>query len=163
MELFGTTRSQSRRTHALTAPDSFVSSDLPGWERSHGIFVIAPRMGARFSQYFAVMEPEGTAGQPAPGVERMLYVLDGQIALTLPGSLPQFLEPGGFAYCPPNTHVEVRATMSSRLNIFEKRYVTQPGCPVPGPLCGHDRDVDGAVHGRPRRGPQGPLAARPAV
>ena len=42
-------------------------------------FVIAPRMGARFSQYLAVMEPGGTAGQPPPGVERVLYVLEGQI------------------------------------------------------------------------------------
>ena len=43
-------------------------------------------MGARFSQYLAVMEPGGTAGQPPPGVERVLYVLEGQVDLTLPGS-----------------------------------------------------------------------------
>ena len=48
MELFGTTRSRCRRSHALIAPDSFVTSDLPGWERSQGIIVIAPRMGRGF-------------------------------------------------------------------------------------------------------------------
>ena len=37
MDLFGTTRSRFRRSHALIAPDSFVTSDLPGWERSQGI------------------------------------------------------------------------------------------------------------------------------
>ena len=34
MELFGTSRSRVGRMHALIAPDSFVRSDLPGWERS---------------------------------------------------------------------------------------------------------------------------------
>ena len=47
MDLFGTTRSRVRRSHALIAPDSFVSSDLPGWERSRGVILIAPRMGAQ--------------------------------------------------------------------------------------------------------------------
>ena len=45
MELFGTTRSRSRRSHALIAPESFVTSDLPGWERSQGIILIAPSNG----------------------------------------------------------------------------------------------------------------------
>ena len=80
MELFGTTRSRCRRSHALIAPDSFVTSDLPGWERSQGVILIAPRIGARFSQYLAMMEPEGAAGQPPPGVERVLYVLEGQVS-----------------------------------------------------------------------------------
>jgi (S)-ureidoglycine aminohydrolase len=143
MELFGTTRSKRVQSHALIAPDSFVSSDLPGWERTQGIIVIAPPIGARFSQYLAVMEPGGAAGQPAPGVERVLYVLEGQIDLSWPGSRPQSLGPGGFAYCPPNAHIEARATVPSRLNVFEKRYVTQPGRPVPETVCGHDSDVEG--------------------
>jgi (S)-ureidoglycine aminohydrolase len=143
MELFGTTRSQNRRSHALITPESFVSSELPGWERSQGIIVIAPRMGARFSQYLAVMEPGGAAGQPAPGVERVLYVLEGQINITLPGSSQRSLSPGGFAYCPPDAHIEARATAPSRLNVFEKRYVAQANSPVPEPLCGHERDLEG--------------------
>ena len=60
----------------------------------------------------------------------------------------QSLGPGGFAYCPPDAHIEARATVPRRLNVFEKRYATRPGCPVPEPLCGHERDVEGtAVHG----------------
>src|SRR5271156_3807821 len=118
MELFGTTRSQSRRSHALIAPDSFVTSDLPGWERSQGIIVIAPRIGAGFSQYLAVMEPGGAAGQSPPGVERVLYVLEGQLEVALPGPAARSLGPGGFAYYPPDTPVTARATAPSRLNVF---------------------------------------------
>jgi (S)-ureidoglycine aminohydrolase len=143
MELFGTTRSQSRRSHALIAPDSFVTSDLPGWEKSHGIILIGPRMGARFSQYLALMEPGGSAGQPLPGVERVLYVLEGQVELTLSGASMRSLGTGAFAYCPPSAHVEVCATAPSRLNVFEKRYVNQRGVAIPEPVCGDVRDVAG--------------------
>jgi (S)-ureidoglycine aminohydrolase len=144
MELFGTTRSQSRRSHALIAPDSFVTANLPGWERSQGIILIAPRMGARFSQYLALMEPGASAGQPPPGVERVLYVLEGQVDLTVPGSSARSLGPRGFAYCPPSTHVAVRATAASRLNVFEKRYVIRPNFAIPDPVIGDERDVAGA-------------------
>ena len=145
MELFGTTRSRSRRSHALIAPDSFVVSDLPGWERSQGIIVISPRMGAQFSQYIAIMEPGGAAGQAPPGVERVFFVLEGEVDLTLPGTGKQSLGTGGFAYCPPDAHVELRPTAPSRLNVFEKRYVGRPGFPVPESLCGNERDVAGTA------------------
>src|SRR5580704_17243564 len=98
MDLFGTTRSRLRRSHALIAPDSFVSSDLPGWERSRGVILIAPRMGARFTQYLAVMEEGGGAGLAPPGIERVIYVLERDVALTLPHEDECVLVVGGFAY-----------------------------------------------------------------
>jgi (S)-ureidoglycine aminohydrolase len=145
MQLFGTTRSRTRRSHALIAPDSFVTSDLPGWEHSQGAILIAPQMGARFSQFIAIMEPGGTAGQPPPGVERVLYVLEGQIDVTPPGTGTRSLGPGGFAYCPPDTHVEARANAPSQLNIFEKRYVIRPGFARPESICGNLQDVAGTA------------------
>ena len=42
MDLFGTTRSRLHRSHALISPESFVRSELPGWERSQGVILIAP-------------------------------------------------------------------------------------------------------------------------
>jgi (S)-ureidoglycine aminohydrolase len=143
MELFGTTRSRFRRTHALIAPESFVRADLPGWERSQGVILIAPRMGARFVQYLALMEAGGVAGPSAPGVERVLYVVDGQVAIRLPGQDERILGAGGFAYGPPDVPLTIRALSSCRLNLFEKRYAGRPGQPPPGPLCGHEWDVVG--------------------
>jgi (S)-ureidoglycine aminohydrolase len=143
MELFGTTRSRVRRSHALIAPDSFVSSDLPGWERSRGVILIAPRMGARFTQYLALMEEGGRAGPAPPGVERVLYVVDGEVALTLPHAGERTLGAGGFAYCPPGSDASTRAITPSCLNLFEKRYVAWPSTPLPGPFCGDERDVTG--------------------
>src|SRR5580698_3646136 len=99
MDLFGTTRSRLRGTHALLAPESFVRSDLPGWERSQGVILVSPRIGARFVQYLALMEPDGIASSPPDGVERVIYVIEGQVALTLPGGPERILCEGGFAYC----------------------------------------------------------------
>jgi (S)-ureidoglycine aminohydrolase len=143
MELFGTTRSRCGRSHALIAPDSFVTSELPGWEQSQGVILIAPRMGARFAQYFATMDAGGTAGQPPPDVERLVYVLEGQLAITISGSSERLLGPGGFVYCAPNADVELRANSPSRLNVFEKQYANRRGVRPPDSLCGDIRDVQG--------------------
>ena len=83
MELFGTTRSQLRRSHAVFAPESFVRSDLPGWERSQGVILISPRIGARFVQYLALLEPGGRGTSPPAGVERVLYVIEGRVSLAI--------------------------------------------------------------------------------
>ena len=125
MDLFGTTRSRVRRSHALIAPDSFVTSDLPGWERSQGIILISPRMGARFAQYLALMEPGGTAGPAPPGVERVLYVLEGQVALTLPGSSERSPRSRRVRLLPARRPRRGACDRGPRrLNVFEKRYVS---------------------------------------
>jgi (S)-ureidoglycine aminohydrolase len=146
MDLFGTTRSRLRRSHALIAPDSFVTSDLPGWEHSQGIILISPRMGARFTQYLAVMERGGRAEPAPPGVERVLYVLEGLVALTIPqaGERERVLGAAEFAYCPPGFPAALHALAPCRLNLFEKRYVARPGIEPPGPLLGDEREIAAA-------------------
>jgi (S)-ureidoglycine aminohydrolase len=144
MDLVGTTRTCVQRSHALITADSHVPSDLPGWERSRGIILISPRMGSQFVQYLALMEPGGSAGPAPPFVERVLYVLEGEVALKLPAAGERTLRPGGFAYCPPGVAVELRAVAASRLNLFEKRYLNRSGVVAPGPLCGHEQEMAGA-------------------
>jgi (S)-ureidoglycine aminohydrolase len=143
MDLFGTTRSRLHRTHALFTPESFVRSDLPGWERSQVVILISPRIGSRFVQYLALMEPDGGAAAPPAGIERVLYVLDGQVALARPGSPECILETGGFAFCPAGAAVQLRSLVSSRLNIFEKTYVPRPDVPLPDVIAGNESQVAG--------------------
>ncbi len=144
MDLFGTTRSQLRRTHALFTPESFVRSDLPGWQRSQGVILISPRIGARFVQYLATMECGGSATSPPAGVERVLYMVEGRVLVAFPGKAACVLEPGGFAYCPPDVAAPIEALMPSRLNLFERRYVHQPGISVPEAIFGNESEVVGA-------------------
>ncbi len=144
MELFGTTRSRLRGSHAVFAPESFVRSDLPGWERAQGVILISPRIGAKFVQYLALMETGGRAAQPPEGVERVLNVVEGRVSVGCPGAAECVLDSGGFAYCPPGAQVAVEALEPSHLNIFEKRYVPRAGVPVPEPIFGDAGAVAGA-------------------
>jgi (S)-ureidoglycine aminohydrolase len=144
MELFGTTRSRLHRSHALITPESFVRSDLPGWERSQGVILIAPRIGARFVQYLALMEPGGRSAPPPEGVERVLYVLEGQVALSWPGKPDCTFESGGFAYCPSGAAPALRALSPCRLNIFEKKYLPRAEVPLPDVIAGNESQIAGA-------------------
>ena len=144
MQVFGATRSRVCKDHALICPDSFVSSPLPGWEKTQGFILIAPVLGARFTQYLAVMEPGGTAGPAPAGVERLAYVVDGEVALKIGRDGEHVLGVGGYAFIPPNADVQLRARAASRLNVFEKRYQPLPGVAVPRPLFGQEQNVEGA-------------------
>jgi (S)-ureidoglycine aminohydrolase len=101
-------------------------------------------MGARFTQSLALMEPNGSAGPPPPGVERVLYGLEGEATIALTDGPGGILCPGGFAYWPPGADGTLRALTACRINVFEKRYVLRPGIPPPGPICGHEREVEGS-------------------
>ena len=143
MDPFGTSRSRVRRDHALIAPDSFVRAPIPGWRGARGVVLVAPRMGANFVQYLALMEPGAVAATPAPGIERVVFVLDGEVEVELTPGVPHALGPGGFAYLPPDFVCPLRATAESRLCVFEKRYVALPGVAPPEARAGVDRDVPG--------------------
>ena len=135
------------RSHALIAPDSHVHSDLPGWERSRGIILISPRMGAVRS----VPRPHGAwchAGPAPPAVERVLYVLEGEVALTIPA---QRAHPwsGGVRVLPARCRRRAPRVAASRLNVFQ-RVSRRPGLAVPGPFCGDEQDRRPPLPGRPR-------------
>src|SRR5262245_61141672 len=127
MQVFGATRSRVCKDHALICPDSFVPSPLPGWEKTQGVILIAPALGARFTQYLALMEAGGVAGPAPPGVERVVYVVDGEVALKVSREAETMLGVGGYAFVPPNADVRLHACTGSRLNVFEKRYSPLPG------------------------------------
>ena len=143
MDPFGTTRSRVAGDHALICPDGFVRSPLPGWGGTQGVVLIAPPLGARFSQYLALMEPGVMAGPPPAGVERVVYVLEGSVEVSPPRGPARTLDPGGFAFVPAGAHCPIRCVTSARLNVFEKRFAPLPGAPAPGPIVGHERDVEG--------------------
>jgi (S)-ureidoglycine aminohydrolase len=143
MDPFGTSRSRVCRDHALIAPDSFVRAPIPGWLRTRGVVLVGPPMGADFVQYLAFMEADAVAAAPAPGVERVLFVLEGEVEVELTPGVPHALSPGGFAYMSPDCDCSLRATTESQLCVFEKRYVTLPGVTPPEARAGSTRDVPG--------------------
>jgi (S)-ureidoglycine aminohydrolase len=143
MELYGQTRSYLARDHALIEPGSFVTSPLPGWDKTQGVTLISPRMGARFKQYLALMEPGGVAGPTLAGIERHIYVLDGSVNVRLAGADERTLTAGGFVFTPAGETLSIRASVASRLNVFEKRFVARNGLSLPRRVIGREQDVEG--------------------
>jgi (S)-ureidoglycine aminohydrolase len=137
----GFTRSRVERDHALVAPESHVEAPQPGWRGGAGVTLISPAMGAAFHQYL-VLAGTGSesAGAPA-GVERFVYVLDGECQL-LGGKAPTTLGPDGYAWLPPASGHGVRAAAGARLLLFEKRYRPAPDLEVPGAVIGVAADVE---------------------
>jgi (S)-ureidoglycine aminohydrolase len=143
MDLFGTTRSRVEHNHALICPDSFVRAPLPGWTNTQGVILIAPQVGAKFTQYLALMEAGAVSAPPAGGVERVAYVLEGSVSVEMPDKAVRKLAPGGYLFVPAGISIEMRAETASRVNIFEKPYVPLAGQPAPGPIAGNEQSVAG--------------------
>jgi (S)-ureidoglycine aminohydrolase len=144
MDLFGSTRSRVERNHALICPDSFVRAALPGWTKTQGIILIAPQMGAKFTQFLALMEAGAVSAPSAGGVERVVYVLDGTVELKLPDGTTKTLTPGGYLFVPAGASVPMRAETIARVNIFEKPFAPLPGVNAPALVVGQEQSIEGA-------------------
>jgi len=132
------TRSRIHRTHALIAPDSHVSAALAGWNRTGGVVLISPRMGAGFTQFLATMEPGGLSGPPHPGVERFAFVLEGSVEVVVGGERVT-LGRGGYVFVPPDVEHLLETGSGARLVVFER--VHARGTDLPAPVWGHEQEV----------------------
>jgi (S)-ureidoglycine aminohydrolase len=142
---FGTTRSRVTSQYALITRDTHVASMPVGWRNSSAVIHISPEMGARFTQYTAVLEPGAASAPPGNGIERFVFVLGGAIRLSIDGT-EHDLAAGQFAFISAGTLHEIstaeRAPSPARLAVFEKRY--QPGqASAPPARIGHERDFRG--------------------
>lgn len=127
MPLLGQSRTVIRENHAFIAPDGHVNAPLAGWTGTQGIILISPHMRGlpRFSQYIALMAEDGQSALPLAGVERFVYVMDGEIiAQILQGT--QTINAGEYLYLPANIAHQLTALSPSKLLIFEKPYQTSP-------------------------------------
>ncbi|CAN5302648.1 (S)-ureidoglycine aminohydrolase [soil metagenome] len=141
---FGVTRSSVQRDHAMIASDSHVQAVLPGWTNAKGIILISPAMGARFVQYFALMQPGAKAGPPAPGMQRFVYVMDGAVKVS-GGGVNGELKPGGYAYFPAGAEHSIESSGESKLLLIEKRFTKLAGGTPPRAIIGREQDIASAA------------------
>ncbi len=123
-----------------------VTSRLPFWEGARFWVVARPLSGfaETFSQYIAELQPGGGSDRPEtePGVEAVLFVVDGEVSITI-GEQAQTLEVGGFAYIPPDRIWTLHNTgaATARFHWIRKRYVAVEGLDTPDPVIARDQDV----------------------
>ena len=122
MKELGSTRSCQQPNHLLLTPDTFVRAPLPGMQKATAIVHASPRLGARFTQYSAELEPGGSLGETS--LQRFVYLLEGALRV-----LDRDIEPGECAYLPAGNGIAAFAT--SRVLVIEKPYQHLPGVTRP--------------------------------
>jgi (S)-ureidoglycine aminohydrolase len=124
-----------------------VTSLLPHWTGTRAWIIARPLSGfaETFSQYIMEVEPGGGSDnpEPDPDAECVLFVVDGEIELTLEARTHK-LPAGGYAFIPPGTRYTVRnhGTVPARFHWIRKAYEPVEGIDMPEAFVASDREED---------------------
>ncbi|MGH3424374.1 MAG: bifunctional allantoicase/(S)-ureidoglycine aminohydrolase, partial [Nocardioidaceae bacterium] len=123
-----------------------VTSNLPGWAGTRAWILARPIAGfaTTFAQYAVEVDPGGGSSEPEPepGVESVLFVLTGELRVTVEGE-EHHLGPGGYAYLPSGADWSVANESSGRacFQWVRKAYEPLAGY-APKPFAVHEQDVE---------------------
>ena len=123
-----------------------VTSALPFWDRTRCWVLARPLSGfaETFSQYIMEVEPGGGSDRPEPdaGAEAVIFVVEGELALTIAGTR-HVMGPGGYAFLPPGIEWSAAndAEEAARFHWIRKAYEAVEGIEPPEPFVVNERDV----------------------
>jgi (S)-ureidoglycine aminohydrolase len=123
-----------------------VTSFLPGWEKTRLWIIARPLSGfaETFSQYIMEVEPSGGSDAPEPdeGAEGVIFVVDGDMSLTI-GKARHRLRPGGYAYLPPAAQwtLRNRSQKTARFHWIRKAWEPAPGLVPPEAFVTNEQDT----------------------
>ncbi|WP_095590817.1 bifunctional allantoicase/(S)-ureidoglycine aminohydrolase [Actibacterium ureilyticum] len=123
-----------------------VLSALPHWTGARFWVLARPLSGfaETFSQYIAQIAPGGGSDRPETeaGVEAALFVVGGTITLRVAGKTHE-MEPGGFAYLPPDIDWSLhnKGDEVATFHWIRKRYQMVHGVEVPEVIIANERDI----------------------
>ena len=121
-----------------------VASNLPFWEKTRAWVLARPLSGfsETFSQYIMEVMPGGGSNLPEPdkGAEAVLFVMEGELTLTL-NSVPHVLAPGGYAFIAPGTAYRIAnaGNVPARFHWIRKRYEAIEQIELPVSFTTHER------------------------
>ncbi|WP_316231982.1 bifunctional allantoicase/(S)-ureidoglycine aminohydrolase [Bradyrhizobium sp. SZCCHNR1051] len=113
-----------------------VTSALPFWDKTRTWVIARPLSGfsETFSQYIVEVSPGGGSAQPEPDpeAEGVLFVVGGEILLTIAGKEHR-LGHGGYAFLPPFCEWTLRndSQAPATFHWIRKAYEAVPGIAVP--------------------------------
>ena len=123
-----------------------VTSRLPHW-RDTRLWVIARPLSGfaeTFAQYVVEVSPGGGSERPEPDgdAEGVLFVVDGEVAVTIDGA-DHRLAPGGYAFLPPGTAWTLRNDTSATATFhwIRKAYERVDGIEPPEAFVTREADV----------------------
>jgi (S)-ureidoglycine aminohydrolase len=140
MHHLGQTRSTNQRDHLLLTPDTFIRTPLPGLTGGMAIVHVAPAAGAALSMSTIEFDPEGELTEGP--TQRLIYVLEGKLTLSEPGSRKLHkLSSGSFAFLPTEHPHTLTASTKARVVLIEKPYLPVPTALNPPFLIGREEDL----------------------
>ncbi len=135
----GGTRSRRAMDHLLQTPDTFVYAPLPGMVNATAVVHAAPALGAAFTEYTAVLQPNGQLGTTPHS--RFLYVVTGAVDVFQEGQA-EILGAGAFACLPPlSAHTIQARGDGARVVVIEKPYAEYVRGELPPALYGVEHTI----------------------
>ncbi|MFY1708643.1 bifunctional allantoicase/(S)-ureidoglycine aminohydrolase [Tritonibacter scottomollicae] len=123
-----------------------VTSFLPFWDKSRFWVIARPLSGfaETFSHYIAEVQPGGGSERPETeaGVEAVLFVVEGQMLLTIDGQAHEMGE-GGYAFLPPSATWTLTNSSDApvRFHWIRKAYQAVEGIEAPEAFVTNEQDV----------------------
>ncbi|PLP57851.1 (S)-ureidoglycine aminohydrolase [Mesorhizobium loti] len=123
-----------------------VTSYLPGWDKTRLWIIARPLSGfaETFSQYIMEVQPGGGSDKPEPdaGAEGVLFVVEGEVTVTL-GGKNHVMKPGGYAFLPPSSGWTLRnnGQATARFHWIRKAYEKAEGVDAPEPIFTNENDI----------------------
>lgn len=124
-----------------------VTSNLPFWDKTRLWVLSRPLSGfaETFSQYIMEVSPGGGSEKPEPdpAAEGVLFIVEGELTLTLKGE-KHVMTPGGYAFLSPGTRWEAHNTSDApvRFHWVRKAYEQVEGIDVPAPFVTNENDIE---------------------
>ncbi|KKB07276.1 bifunctional allantoicase/(S)-ureidoglycine aminohydrolase [Devosia chinhatensis] len=122
-----------------------VTSYLPNWRDTRAWIIARPMSGfaETFSQYVVEVLPGGGSERPEPNpeAEGVLFVVAGEMTLTLAGQTHHLRE-GGYAFVPPGAAWSLvnKSTEPVRFHWVRKRYEAAEGIALPDAFVTNEQD-----------------------
>ena len=123
-----------------------VTSSLPFWRNTRAWILARPLSGfaETFSQYIMEVGPGGGSDKPEPdaGAEGVLFVVEGELTVTLAGTT-HLMRPGGYAYIPPASAWSVKneGREAVRFHWIRKAYEAVDGLDAPEAFVTSETDI----------------------
>ena len=124
-----------------------VTSHLPFWDHTRLWVLSRPLSGfaETFSQYIMEVSPGGGSDKPEPdpAAEGVLFIVEGELTLTLKGE-KHSMQPGGYAFLPPGTCWQARNNTNEpvRFHWVRKSYEKVEGIAVPEAFVTNENDIE---------------------
>lgn len=129
--------------YIIVPPENRCSNPHLNLRNADEQILVTPKQGAGYQMSLFLIQPGGGTLEPmeAP-LETFLFLISGQVDITLNGET-QSLTEGGYGWLPPDQAVEILAKgeTTSRLLWFQRPYQPLKGVETPQPLFGSEQDV----------------------